>query len=176
MRRSPRKSSPAADNLELREKSTGNVRPGRLQRLRQQRDQLYEEARDNPDSDAGEMVRALLLSGILSTQPESEEDELVRRSFDEERRQQAIARRRAAEEAGAALLHGRAGASRADSRIREVQARMAEVARVAAEAAARPTMDATAVYSRIAEIIGLQSPAVQAREQQGGEEPGEPKK
>ena len=146
--------------------------PGRekLQRLRQQRDQLYEEARDNPDSDAGEMVRELLLSGIMSTQSESEEDELVRRSLVDERRQQRLGGRQAAEETGLETLSSGARAERAERRVRETEAALEEVARLAAEAASRPTMDASAVYRRIAEIIGLQSPAEQARERQSGAE------
>ena len=164
VRASQLNSTPESDDP----KAKPGKRPGpeKLQRLTQQRDQLYEEARDNPDSEAGEMVRTLLMSGILSAQegPEaSEEDESLRRSWDEDRREQERLRGRAVEAAGAAVRHDRAGAMKADSRIREVQSRMAEVARVAAEAAARPTMDATAVYSRIAEIIGLQPPAAPAR-------------
>ena len=137
--------------------------PEKLQRLRRQRDQLYEEARDNPDSDADEMVRALLLSGILGAQPQSEdlaeEDEALRRSLSEERRRQRLAGGRAAEVTGAEALSGGAGASRAERRLREVETMLEEVAQVAAKAAAQPAMDPMAVYRRIAEIIGLQSPA-----------------
>jgi hypothetical protein len=172
MRPLPPNSSPASDDPE----SESRPKREELQRLRRQRDQLYEEARDNPDSDAEEMVRALLLSGILSTRTESEEEELVRRSLGEERRQQLRGGRQAAEQIGAEALAGAAGAKRVERRLLETEARLKEVAHVAAEAAARLAMDPAAVYRRIAEIIGLQSPAVQAREHQGGEEPGEPKK
>jgi hypothetical protein len=154
-------SSPVSEN-----RAAPARKPANFQKLRQQRDRLYEEARDNPDSDASEMVRALLLSGILSAEAEArdlgKEDEALRRSLSEERRQQRLAGGRAAEEAGAEFLSGRAGASRAERRLREVETMLEEVAEVAAKAAAQPAMDPMAVYRRIAEIVGLQSPAEQA--------------
>ena len=164
--------NPEPDDPGAKAKPGKRPGPQKLEKLRQQRDELYEEARDNPESEAGEIVRSLLLSGILSAQ-EDPEDEAVRRSWDEDRQEQELVRGRAIEQTGASLHHDRSGALKADSRIREVQSKMAEVARVAAEAATRPTMDATAVYSRIAEIIGLQPPAAPAQQQRNEDEPGE---
>jgi hypothetical protein len=81
-------------------KSLRRPEPEKLRKLRQQRDQLYEEARDNPDSDADEMVRALLLSGILSAllrsdrpdkdDKDHEHTEALRRSRDERRQQRVL--------------------------------------------------------------------------------------
>jgi hypothetical protein len=142
--------------------------------MRQQRDQLYEEARDNPDSEAGEMVRALLLSAILNEQPEPAEDQTLRRSRSEERRQQQLGVTQAADETGAETLPRGGGPGRAERRLRESEAALKEVARLAAEAAEHPAVDEAAVYRRISEIIGLRSPAEEAPEQQGGEEAGQP--
>jgi hypothetical protein len=174
----PLQPNSSAENPEAK---PAEKKAGKLQKLRQQRDQLYEEARENPDSDADEMVRTLLLSGILSAQTESDEDaedaESLRRFRDEARRRHHLAGGRAAEETGAGVLPGRAGAPRAESKVHDAEETLAEVARVASEAAARPTMDATAVYRRIAEIIGLQSPAtsVEPVDNVPRAEPGEPK-
>jgi len=101
--------------------------PG-LRDLMEQRDRLYDEARENPDSESGEMLRAFLLSGILVAQSQHP----------------------AAEPRGAELK-----IRELDSRLEEV-ARAAELAKESA-AAGKP-MDAMAVYNRIAEIVGLRSP------------------
>ena len=136
-----------------------------LRALSQQRDDLYDEARRNPESDADEMVKALLLSAIRDAQRELQEsekaDEANRRSREQERRQQRILARRAAGEAGADFLPRAAEAAVAEARLREVQSQIAEVARIASDATAQPSMDPMAVYNKIAEIIGLQYPSGQ---------------
>ncbi len=141
-----------------------NRPPDKLQTLRRKRDRLYEDARAHPDSEADEMVRMLLLAGISSIEPEiaSEEAEADRA---EERRRFRSARKVRANKPGAGASAGPALAEteQVGFETRERQSKLRRVAEAtreaqAAAAAGRP-LDPVQVYSRIAEIIGLQPPA-----------------
>ena len=120
--------------------------------LIEQRDRLYDEARENPASEANEMVRSFLLSGMLSIRSEaSEEAEL-----DEVE----------AEPGSPSVPAGVRGERRRrelETRIREQEFKLEEVAKAAQEAAAAAAagqpFDAMAVYDRIAEIVGLRPSA-----------------
>ena len=138
-----------------------NRPPHKLQALRQKRDQLYQDARVHPNSEADEMVRVLLLAGISSMEPESIDEEAEAAQAEERRRFRSARRARAAnsEPAGPALPE----TEQVRFEIKERQSKLRRVAEAteqaqAAAAAGRP-MDPLQVYSRIAEIIGLQSPA-----------------
>jgi hypothetical protein len=138
----------------------------KLQALRQKRDQLYRDARAHPDSEAGEMVRMLLLAGISGLEPETVDEEAEAAQAEERRRfrkaRLARIRRPPADGNDRTPLEVRD----VDVEIRERQSKLRRVAEAteearAAAAAGRP-MDPLQVYSRIAEIIGLQSPVQDA--------------
>jgi hypothetical protein len=44
---------------------------GSFETLRQQRDELYQDARNHPDSDADQMVQILLFSAMSNQQPDA---------------------------------------------------------------------------------------------------------
>ena len=146
----------------------------KLEALRQKRDRLYRAARARPHSEAGEIVRMLLLAGISSMEPDDMTDEAEAARAEERRRF------RRAREAGVARPpergeRGQPEARDIDLEIRERQDKLRRVAEATAEAQAaaaggRP-MDPIEVYSRIAEIIGLQSPAQNAARAPDGTEP-----
>jgi hypothetical protein len=130
-----------------------------------QTDALYAEAQDNPDSEAGQMVRAFVLSGIRNVQPRSSSDEAPTLALGEERRRQRQARHRLTGGAKAEAAPDRARRADRAQKTREYEAMLQEVAQTAATASAaaeagRP-LDAIAVYERIAEIVGLRSPLSQ---------------
>ncbi|HXJ91834.1 MAG TPA: hypothetical protein VMT20_03025 [Terriglobia bacterium] len=154
--------------------------------LRQQRDELYQDARNHPDSDAEQMVKILLLSA-LSNQQSGEYDAHFGDRLARERRgyRQARAKRiqerweggpseaatleqpgaevAAVESRGQAVggeggnREGGEGASPADAEMRlKKVAQALENAKVAAESGKE--MDPLTVYARIAEIVGLRAP------------------
>ena len=137
-----------------------------IQALKRRRDELYAEAQGNPDSDAGEILRALLLSGILSTDAEALDD-APRLAMGEERRRHQLESRRLSDEAKAQTKHAMAQADVLERKLRDQNAKLERVAKAAADAAAGKFIDHRAVYERIAEIVGLRAPSQPRIEPQG---------
>jgi hypothetical protein len=140
-----------------------------LQALRQKRDELYRDARANPDSEAGEMVQMLLLAGLSNMRPELSDEEAPL-TLEEERRRYQLARHAQEAAAGAARLK-----AQDDALSRELGEGQKKLER----ATAVPGLTELQVYNRIAEIIGLRSPADDNADRDGGtgaEEPDEPSK
>jgi hypothetical protein len=106
--------------------------PG-MRDLVQQRDCLYEEARRNPDSEAGDLARTFLLSGML-------------------------AGRRA--DGGAASASSPERTAELERTVREQSAALEEVAQ-AAEQAKAMNWDAKTICGRIADLVGLRPPPSQ---------------
>jgi hypothetical protein len=137
--------------------------------LRQQRDELYRDAREHPDSDADRMVQILLLSA-MSSQQSADCDEHFGGAFARERRghRRAQARRiRERREAEAAVAAGnplqeeetaandgggQAQDLSAETRLGKI-AEALESAKAAAESGKE--MDPMQVYNKIAQIVGL---------------------
>jgi len=132
--------------------------------LRQQRDELYRDARDHPDSDADQMVRILLLSA-MSNQRSADDDEDLGAALARERRdyRQARAKRLRepqpadADTAGGKAAEDDAGDYSAQTRLEKIAQALDDM-KAAAESGKE--MDAQAVYERIADIVGLNSPLV----------------
>ena len=165
-----------ADNRKVEvEQEAGDRPPERQSRhlsagvaaLRAQRDRLYDEAREDPSSEASELVRSFLLSGLLAIRPEA-------RGGAQLDGPEALPNGRpgADDGSGSKLERGRPSAPESargarrrhdlETRIREQDLKLREVARAAREAttaaASGQPMDAMAVYNQIAEIVGLRPP------------------
>jgi hypothetical protein len=122
-------------------KSRATRRRGRRSRLRKpvgsaelrglidRRNRLFKEAQKNPDSEAGDMVQMFLLSGMLADAA----GESCARLADRRRRAQL------------------------EFIVREQRARLDRIARAAQEAKAQQ-WDETAIYNKIASIVGLGRP------------------
>jgi hypothetical protein len=128
--------------------------------LRRERDELYEEARQDAASEAAEIVRALVRAGLSSAYDAY--DDAPRLALGEERRRHERARRRRTQEEEAEARRAWEHTSELEQKIGEQQAMLEEVARAAADAKAAAEsgreQDPTAVYERIAEIVGLRQP------------------
>ena len=125
--------------------------------LARKRDELLEAARDNPGSEAGEMLQALLLAGISRLESEQEEAEL---ELEDERERFQVVRRqspRAGSDVAAITVIG--GIQERDDKLERVRQAAAEAQ---AALAAGQTLDALAVCNRIAEIVGLRAPEPQS--------------
>jgi predicted transposase YdaD len=144
-----------------------------LETLRQQRDKLYRDAQNQPDSEAHQMVQILLLSAMSNQQPEAYHEQFGDSLARERRGYREARARRAQERRGAPLGEEeeeiRAGVeasgdetpeSEADALGPEMRLQTIAQALEHAEAAAESGkgMDPLAVYKRIAQIVGLTPP------------------
>jgi hypothetical protein len=159
------------DNLQERHMNTNP------EVLRQQRDELYQDARSHPDSEADQMVQILLLSALRNQQANYDADlgdalererhgyhEVRARRIDERRR--AETNRPASGTGGAEAGGGQAGSGDAGEtgesgmEPADVEMRLMKVAQAleSAQAAAESgkEMDPMKVYNKIAQIVGLQ--------------------
>ena len=122
---------------------------------RQKRDELLQDARDNPGSEAGEMLQALVLAGISRLEPDSGVAEAELDLEDARVRYQGF--RQQNPKAGA-----EGGSQRVVEQLWERTQKLKQVQEATAEAqaalAAGQPMDALAVCNRIAEIVGLRAP------------------
>jgi len=123
--------------------------------LRQKRDELLRDARDNPGSEAGEILQALVLAGISRLESDSGAAEAELDLEDARERYQGF--RQQNPKPGA-----EGGGQRVVEQLWERTHKLNQVEETAAEAqaalAAGHPMDALAVYNRIAEIVGLRAP------------------
>ncbi|HEY6292577.1 MAG TPA: hypothetical protein VI455_13595 [Terriglobia bacterium] len=126
-----------------------------LKTLRQKRDELIRDARDDPGSEAGEMLQALLLAGLSHLQPEPHNQEAEMTLDEERQRYQSVREQNPKVGAEAGSRHVILDLEEREGRLREVAE--ATKAAQAALASGQP-MDALAVYNRIAEIVGLRAP------------------
>jgi len=123
--------------------------------LRQKRDELLRDARDNPGSEAGEMLGAIVLAGIsrLESEQEAELEMNETRQLFESFRQQNP--KPGSETASKTVIDG----------LWEREQKLEDVMQATAEAqaaiAAGQPLDALAVCNRIAEIVGLRKPESQ---------------
>jgi len=131
------------------------------QALRARRDALYHDAQADPNSEAAEMVRVLLLEGLSSLQPEICQEE-AGALLSAERRHYQLRQEAEASDAQASDEIADEAADEAGFQTEEWKMRLQEVAQ-AIQAAQDGRMDRQKVYDRIAEIVGLRKPA--------GEEP-----
>ena len=153
--------------------------------LKEKANKMFEEAAEDPDSEANQLVRILLLNQLANTQPASYQKE-PRLVVTEERHRGIEAERKAEiDKHTVALLEQRAKKLEEDiklahTRTKELQRRvqvqdhkMEEAQRLAqnAQAAAEhgQALDPRAVYTKIAQIIGLQSPAEQVADSEAGD-------
>lgn len=131
-----------------------------MEALKRQRDQLYEEARTNPASDADDMVRAFVLSGMATARPARSNATLI--AIGQERRRGRLAREQVPGELKAEFSTEKVAERELDEKLRDQADKLEQVAQAArdAEAAAKAgkPMDAKAIYDRIAEIVGLRVP------------------
>jgi hypothetical protein len=125
-----------------------------LKTLQQKRDELLQDARDDPGSEAGEMLQALLLAGI-SHLPEFDRQEAEMTLDEERQRYQSVREQNPKAGAEAGSRDVILDLAEREGRLREVAE--ATKAAQAALASGQP-MDALAVYNRIAEIVGLRAP------------------
>jgi hypothetical protein len=118
--------------------------------LKRRVDRLYEEARATPDSEAGQMVRALLSSGIRLAEaaPYQEGESAI--DMGRERRRHQLASRRLSEEF-------KAEARRAKAHAAQLQKVLDEVIE-AAQSVQSKKMDARAICAYIADVVGLRPP------------------
>jgi len=162
---------------------------GNFEALRQQRDELYQDARCHPDSEADQMVQILLLSALRSQQAGDYDAEFgdalarERRGYRQARARRIEERQRAgvseaaetsrpgSEIAGTDASGSQAGRGEttsgpepdeneieradAETRLKKVTQAL-ENAKAAAESGKE--VDAQAVYKRIMDIVGLNSP------------------
>ena len=153
--------------------------------LRQQADELFAAARENPDSEAGEMVQVLVYAGVSHLQPHAY-DENPGLALGGERQRYQLARERRVGERRAAPPPGRTAAPEAEGRtedeaggasrpelerqVRAHETRLRKVTetveRFKAAAEAGHTLDPMAVYDKIFEIVGLRAPAENGPAQQ----------
>lgn len=135
--------------------------------------EMFEDARENPNSDASEMVHILLLTQLVNMEeqlPEKDikqiygeqfrrhrfQKDLEMAKFDAER---ASARVRQADERNAMLERKlKLAEHQAAERQKKLDEAQREANRARAALENHQPMDALAVYNRIAEIVGLRSP------------------
>ncbi|HEV2424913.1 MAG TPA: hypothetical protein VGZ29_08805 [Terriglobia bacterium] len=120
---------------------------------------MYEEARLDPRSDAGCMVRAFVLSGIRAgeTRPYDEGASSVEMSRERER--QARASRHSGEVYKAEARRARARADKLEQQILEQNEMLDEIAEAARRHEMGEDMDPNWIYERIATVVGLRDPA-----------------
>jgi hypothetical protein len=145
------------------------------QRTRQTRDQLYREATENPNSEATEIVKALLFEGIVRSGADPYEEEHWN-AFSAERVRLDAARQSAKPTAAGRQGEPEQFGQSPNREIAQLRGHLDEISQ-AAEAAraameAGTPMDHMAVYNRIAEVIGLRpqpyeqgSPGAASREE-----------
>ncbi|HEY6291201.1 MAG TPA: hypothetical protein VI455_06505 [Terriglobia bacterium] len=142
--------------------------------LKQKRDELYAAARENPGSEEAQMVQVLLLAGISQTEPPSYNKTPglalgVERERYGQARDRRTGERRArhtpeqAQEAGTATEGAESETEELRREVVDREARLRKAAHAleaarSADAEGRP-MNPLQVYNRIAEIVGLRSPA-----------------
>jgi len=129
-----------------------------MERLKHQRDTLYQEAQQHPDSEAGQILQAFVLAGMMGLEAGSCDASLAlgfseqrqRYRADEDRTEQAAAQARPDFESRGAPLE-----------VTEIELRLRKVTEEAAKAAAggKP-MDERQICRRIAEIVGLSRPSL----------------
>jgi hypothetical protein len=140
-----------------------------LETLRQQRDELYQDARNHPDSDADQMVQILLLSAMSNQQGDAYDADFgaaradERRAYRQARAKRAQQRQQAqpGEAADDAAPGGDTAGGEADDEVDNLSPEMRlekiaqalEDAKSAAESGKE--MDPMKIYNKIAEVIGL---------------------
>ena len=143
-----------------------------FENLRQQRDELYQDARTHPDSEADQMVQILLLSALRNRQSADDDENLgaalARERHDYRQARAKRARERLEAQASRAAedtlpdaeidaeTRGEAGSLSAEARLEKIAQALENMK--AAESGKE--MDAQAVYRRICDIVGLHSPLV----------------
>lgn len=119
--------------------------------VKTQTDQLYEEARRDPRSEAGCIVRAFVLSGIRSAEAAPYEEGESALDMSRERQRQERASRRSGAVYRAEARRARAHAARLEKVLDEVME--------AARSAQGNKMDPRAICNYIAEVVGLKAPS-----------------
>lgn len=153
--------------------------------LKDKANKMFEEAAEDPDSEANQLVRILLLNQLANMEPASYQKD-PRLVVTEERHRGVEAERKAEiDKHTVALLKQRATKLEEDIKLAQTRTkelenkiqvqehRLAEAERLAqnAKAAAEhgAPLDPLAVYTKIARIIGLQSPAEQSAGLESGD-------
>jgi len=149
---------------------------------------MFREARENPKSGAGEMVRILLLNAVANMHADRYADPKTVLAEERHRGDEARLRNEMAQHQISRLTTqrkrdeqaielNRLKAAELQQKISERDRKLAE-ALEAAENARRSLengqpIDAMAVYNKIAEIVGLRAPGEQEQAAGGAEPPGE---
>lgn len=146
--------------------------------LKDKANKMFEEAAENPDSEANQLVRILLLNQLANMDPARYQEnprmvvtEERHRGIESERKAEIdkqtvkiLKQREAKLEEEIKLAQTRA--KELEQKIRHGEYRLAEAERLAQNARAAAEhgapLDPLSVYTKIAEIIGLQSPAQQS--------------
>jgi hypothetical protein len=151
-----------------------------LETLRRQRDELYQDARSHPDSDADQMVQILLLSAMSSEEAGGYDENLgaalvrERRGYRQARAKRAQDRRGAGLDetapAGAETAGGDEGENFSPEMRLEKIAQALQEAEDAAESG--QAVDSMVIYNKIAEVIGLRPYSPQAPDEPNAETGG----
>jgi len=148
----PRKQNRSRSALHVHKPASSPNRPLRPVRdLKNEADKLFEEARSAPDSEASQMVRALIVSGIHAAEAVPYREGSSEIEIGRERRRQLVNRR----PTGEFIAEGR----RTKARARKLENMLDDVLDAVASAA-EGKMDPSDVYNRISEILGFRSPLV----------------
>lgn len=134
-------------------------------RLKQIVGDIIENARENPQSEANEMVRAMLLNQVANAQPDSYQGRATQMLAEERRR--GTEERRKAEMNRHNLRFMELRETALNQQIQERDQRLAKTKRELEKAESAlehgKPLDPRAVYRRISEIVGLRAPADQAQ-------------
>ena len=130
-------------------------------RLKQIVGDIIDKARENPESEANEMVRAMLLNQLANAQPESYQGHAPQMLAEERRR--GMEERRKAEMNSHNLRFLELREKALNQQIQERDQRLAKTKRELEKAQSAlehgQPLDPRAVYRRISEIVGLRAPS-----------------
>jgi len=138
--------------------------------LTNQMDRLYDEARRDPRSDAGCMVRAFVLSGIRSSEARPYEEGASGVAMGRERQRDRQASRRLAEKFKTEARQSSARIGELEREIQEHKARLQDLAKAAQEAL-DAKLGSAYICRRIAEAVGLCPPSGESVEPEQPQDP-----